>query len=289
MSQAGEIDVVGSHPEIPTEFVADVGFAVPIANTIELLTDIAIAGTTPFQSTGSGNTITHTIQISQAIAATDATKIGLSNFDSSAFDVDANGFVQLNGGGIATTSFDVQANTAPGTDPVVPSATGAVTVNGAAVANHSVVLETRSRAANAFNLEVQYATSAASTDATKSGVAHFDSTDFTVDANGFVAANPSIPNYVQIATVDSPYTVLSTDYFISCNSGGGVMTVRLPNSPTLYHTFVIKDRTGTADTQNITVTTVGGVVTIDGSTSYVMDEEYESIEVLWNGTSYEIF
>jgi hypothetical protein len=34
---------------------------------------------------------------------------------------------------------------------------------------------------------VQYATSAAATDATKSGVAHFDSTDFTVDANGFVA------------------------------------------------------------------------------------------------------
>ena len=89
-------------------------------------------------------------------------------------------------GGQATTKFDVQANTAPGTDPVVPTALGVVVVNGAAVANHSVVLETRSRAANAYNLEIQYSASAAATDATKSGVAHFDSAAFTVDANGFV-------------------------------------------------------------------------------------------------------
>ncbi len=132
------------------------------------------------------NTLTIEIQKSSATGATNATLNGVAHFDSAAFDVDANGFVQLNGGGIAATSFDVQANTAPGTDPVVPTATGSVVVNGAAVANHSVVLETRSRAANAYNLEIQYATSAAATDATKSGVAHFDSADFTVDADGFV-------------------------------------------------------------------------------------------------------
>ncbi len=96
-------------------------------------------------------------------------------------------------GGLAATNFDVQANTAPGTDPVVPTAAGVVTVNGSAVANHSVVLETRSRAANAFNLEVQYAAAAASTDATKSGVAHFNSAQFTADANGFVSATGTIP------------------------------------------------------------------------------------------------
>lgn len=148
---------------------------------------VVAAGTNPVRTDGTGaNTLALEVQISQAIAAADQTKIGLANFDSAAFDVSATGFVQLNGGGIAATSFDVQANTAPGTDPVVPTAAGLVTVNGAAVANHSVVLETRSRAANAYNLEVQYAASAAATDATKSGVAHFDSNDFTVDANGFV-------------------------------------------------------------------------------------------------------
>jgi hypothetical protein len=162
---------------------------VPEASGLITINGASIAaGTNPVRTHGTGaSTMAVEVQIAQAIAATDATKIGLSNFDSAAFDVDANGFVQLNGGGIAATAFDVQANTAPGTNPVVPTSAGVVTVNGAAVANHSVVLETRSRAVNAYNLEIQYATSSAATDATKSGVAHFDSSQFTVDANGFVA------------------------------------------------------------------------------------------------------
>ena len=149
---------------------------------------VAAGTTTNVIRTNSLSLNTYTIQIqrSQAVASSTIGDNGVSHFDSAAFDVDANGFVQLNGGGIATTSFDVQANTAPGTDPVVPTAAGVVTVNGAAVANHSVVLETRSRAANAYNVEVQFATTAASTDATKSGVAHFSSGQFSVDANGFV-------------------------------------------------------------------------------------------------------
>ena len=160
----------------------------PVGGAITFNGAVVAAGTNPVRTDGTGaSTMALEVQISQALAATDATKIGLCNFDSAAFDVDANGFVQLNGGGIATTSFDVQANTAPGTDPVVPTAAGVVTVNGAAVANHSVVLETRSRAANAYNLEIQYATSAAATDATKSGVSHFQSAQFSVDANGFVS------------------------------------------------------------------------------------------------------
>lgn len=148
------------------------------------------AGTNPVRTDGTGaNTLAVEVQTAQAIGATNAANIGLAAFDSAAFDVDANGFVQLNGGGIATTSFDVQANTPPGTDPVVPTVAGVLTVNGAVVANHSVVLETRSRAANAYNVEVQYAAAAASTTAASSGVAHFNSAQFTVDATGFVSTS----------------------------------------------------------------------------------------------------
>ncbi len=95
-------------------------------------------------------------------------------------------------------------------------------------------------------------------------------------------------NYVSV-TGPATYAVTATDYFISCDSTAGVITIQLPNAPTQYDTFVIKDRTGAADTNNITVTTVGGAVLIDGATSYIFDEEYESIEVLFNGTSYEIW
>lgn len=210
----------GTSPIVPTA-----------AGLVTINGAVVAAGTNPVRSDGTGaNTAAIEVQISQAIAATDATKIGLSNFDSAAFDVDANGFVQLNGGGIAATSFPVQANTAPGTNPVVPSAAGAVTINGAAVANHSVVLETRSRAANAYNLEVQYATSAASTDATKSGVAHFNSAQFSVDANGFVSTINAAFAWNDVSGAFSP--LAENGYFIT-----GTATGTLPASPTQGNTI----------------------------------------------------
>ncbi len=94
-------------------------------------------------------------------------------------------------------------------NPVAPTGAGLITFNGAAVANHSVVLETRSRALNTMNVEVQYATSAAATDATKSGVAHFHDTQFTVDANGFVqlagGSGPAIES-IDVDTHNAPGT-----------------------------------------------------------------------------------
>ena len=222
---------------------------------------VVAAGTNPVRTDGTGaNTLALEVQISQAIAATDATKIGLANFDSAAFDVDANGFVQLNGGGVASTSFDVQANTAPGTDPVVPSASGVITVNGAAVANHSVVLETRSRAANAYNVEVQYATSAAATDATKSGVAHFDSAAFAVDANGFVTlaggglaidsigvdatsgggTNPVLPTVAGLVTVNGATVAAGTNPIRTVSTAANVYQVQAQISQALAATDATK-------------------------------------------------
>ncbi len=96
-------------------------------------------------------------------------------------------WIMLNGGSIGSDSFQVQDATAPGVNPVIPDGTGLVTINGAVVANHSVPVESHTRALNTYNIEVQYATSAASTDATKSGLAHFNSAMFTVDADGFVS------------------------------------------------------------------------------------------------------
>lgn len=127
------------------------------------------------------------VQYAASNAGALATKSGLAHFDSSSFTVDPNtGYVTLAGGGLAVDSFQVQDVFAPGVQPVAPTGAGLITFNGAAVANHSVVLETSTRALNAMNVEVQYATTAVGSDATKSGVAHFSSVDFSVDANGFV-------------------------------------------------------------------------------------------------------
>lgn len=96
-------------------------------------------------------------------------------------------------------------------------------------------------------------------------------------------------NYTSVNNAMSPYVVTATDYFISVDASGGAVTIELPNTTTTKREFVIKDRLGQAATNNITVTTPGGIVTIDGSTSYTFTDNYESLEMLFNGTSYETF
>jgi hypothetical protein len=105
-------------------------------------------------------------------------------------------------------------------------------------------------------------------------------------------ALPSNAVYAYTAVTNatgSPYVVLSTDVYISCDSTAGVITINLPNTTTTGRMVIVKDRTAQASTNNITVTTVGGAVTIDGSTTFVMNTNYESAQFMWNGTSYEVF
>lgn len=99
----------------------------------------------------------------------------------------------------------------------------------------------------------------------------------------------AVTNYVNVVG-PTTYVVLQTDDYISCDSTLGIVTVQLPNAATnLYDRFIIKDRTGTAPTFSVIVTTVGGVVLIDGAATYTFTDPYESLEVLWNGTKYETF
>jgi len=93
------------------------------------------------------------------------------------------------GSGTATVQFDIDANTAPGTDPTLPTGAGAVTISGAAVAAHSVPVETHARSANAFNIEVQVGAAVTGAPGTTdaAGLVQFDDTQFSVDADGYVS------------------------------------------------------------------------------------------------------
>lgn len=109
----------------------------------------------------------------------------------------------------------------------------------------------------------------------------------TFSSVGMVNTGSLIVN--RIVTSTTPYVVLSTDYFISMDSTGAIKTVHLPDAPTTNRVFVVKDFAGTAAAFNITITTVGGVVLIDGAASYVMTTNYQSVQLLFNGTSYEVY
>lgn len=98
-----------------------------------------------------------------------------------------------------------------------------------------------------------------------------------------------VAGYTNVTTAMSPYTVLATDYFLSCDATAGPITILLPDAPSNYRELIIKDRVGISATNAIAITTVGGVVTIDGATTYNFVDNYESLDVLFNGTSYETF
>ena len=104
----------------------------------------------------------------------------------------------------------------------------------------------------------------------------------TIDGSGGV-------NITFLTTADSPYTVLSADYYLSCDVSGGALTIEFPDAPASGRTYIIKDSMGSAIAFNITLTTVGGVVLIDGSTTFVMNTAYESVSMVFNGTFYEVF
>lgn len=92
-----------------------------------------------------------------------------------------------------------------------------------------------------------------------------------------------------LANTDSPYTVLTTDYFLACNSTAGAIVLNFPNAPTKGSSWVIKDSLGTAGTNNVTCTTPGGVKTFDGATSKVINTNFDSIQIVYDGSNYEIF
>ena len=84
-------------------------------------------------------------------------------------------------------------------------------------------------------------------------------------------------NYTGIVFAASPYSALATDFIIGADVTAGAITVRLPDAPTTGRSFMIKDIAGLAAANNITVTTVGGVVLIDAAATFVMNTAYQSV------------
>lgn len=185
----------GSTPPVLTEtvdtFTAPAVTATVVPNgsgDIRVRGSLVSAGTNPLRTNShAASEFTVEVQTAQAIAAgsTNSNLNGVSHYDNAMFTVSPAGLVQLAGGLAAVEEFTVDAVTAPGVNPVTPSA-GNVTVSAFAVAAHSVPLETRTRSLNHYAIEAQYSSAVAATDATKSGLSHYDSAQFGVDANGFV-------------------------------------------------------------------------------------------------------
>lgn len=140
------------------------------------------AAGTPVQTEGTAvNTMALDVQVASAQPFSLITNAGLASFSNSAFVVDANGFVNTPGGGPPIEHINLQT----GTTPIVPVA-GGITFNGATVLAGSNPVRTDGTGPNTMALEVQLSQGIPSTDQTKVGLASFDNSTFSVDANGFV-------------------------------------------------------------------------------------------------------
>lgn len=110
--------------------------------------------------------------------------------------------VSLSGGSQAIDSVLVDAASAPGTNPVLPTAAGLITVTGAQIDAGSTpnVIQTNSLAANTYTIQVQVSKTEAASTVGSNGVSHFNSNNFTVDNSGFVALNAPINLFTPTAT-----------------------------------------------------------------------------------------
>jgi hypothetical protein len=93
---------------------------------------------------------------------------------------------------------------------------------------------------------------------------------------------------MRTVTAAGAVTVSATaDYFVCVNkSAGAATTVNLPATPPTGLTYLIKDCRGDASTNNITITPAAG--NVDGSSTYVISNNYGSVAVTYNGAAWSI-
>jgi hypothetical protein len=92
--------------------------------------------------------------------------------------------------------------------------------------------------------------------------------------------------YKRTATAIS-YTVLITDMYVGVTSTAAPRTISLPNvGVTAGQVFTVKDESGGAATNNITVDVNGGVKTIDGAASQAINGNYDGYNFIYDGTNY---
>ena len=90
-----------------------------------------------------------------------------------------------------------------------------------------------------------------------------------------------------VAFADSPYNVLYLDRILGVNTGGGPISIRLPQAPQDGRVLTIKDEQNNAVVNNITVTAAFGD-TIHGAASYIMNVNRQAVTLYYNSGTWQI-
>ncbi len=290
------------------------GVVAPVAGNINLFG----GGSTNITTTGAGATATVAVIASPSFAGTVTAATGFTATTGNI--VASTGNITATLGNIAATAGSLSAGTTVTAGTGITSTTGNITASagniiataGSVSANTTVtagtnLIGTLGLTVSAFTAGVAQTNGAGVFSSTKgtdgqilisstAGVpvwaAITAGTNVTItNASNSITINAAVDAQVvdYVTTAVTPYVVGATDYYISIDASGGAKQVNLPNAPATGRIFVVKDKNGNAGANNITVTTVGGVVTIDGATTDVFTTNFESSQYIFNGTSYEVY
>lgn len=92
---------------------------------------------------------------------------------------------------------------------------------------------------------------------------------------------------IKFETQTTSFSTDSSDFVYLVDSTSGPITVTLSTSAPSGTVWTIKDKAGTAFTNNITLDPTGAAL-IDGNANYTMNANYESVNVLFDGTSFYV-
>lgn len=105
---------------------------------------------------------------------------------------------------------------------------------------------------------------------------------------GWVRPNPQLQNVSLVDAADSPYAISDLDVFVGVDSSAGPVVIDLPPAPTSTGRVIeIYDVSGTASTNNITVSPFGPDL-ISGAASQTISTSYGGITIVSDGTNWEI-
>lgn len=103
---------------------------------------------------------------------------------------------------------------------------------------------------------------------------------------GVTIGTGQIVSVTSVAAAATPYTVLGTDYFITTDTTGGVLTLTLPAAPATGRKYVVYDGVGQAAANNVTIDGNGKSIAFSGTAAgtKLLNTAYESATLVYNGT-----
>jgi len=248
------------------------------------------------------NSTAGSVVLTGAEAAVDAIQLNATtalggidvNAGTGGMTIDSAGLLSIDSAGVtnltATGAFDLTVESTGGAVNVISGEANADSINvtsaggmsivatGAAAkdvlltnTNGSMTLTAGESVSDAMNITASGAAGAINLSAGTGGV--------TMDS-GLVVSVTDLTN------ADSTYTLLGSDYVLSCDTSAGVLVIDLPAAPATGRTVVVYDAGGTAAGSNITINGNGNNIARTGAVAAtaVINTAYESFTLYFNGT-----